>query len=516
MRARVLLCVLMSFEVSHAELQCRSGGEAVTCQKINVLTNLPITGKWKGGPSLNISGHQMAALINSEQLLLPGYELVLHVNNDDCRHDESSKMLLQAITDEPSKFVALVGTGCSSTSKATASLAPIIRMPHISWASVAADLSNRALYPTFFRTRVPDSSANTVWLRLASLFNWRKLVVAKGGDDRFGYQTTSFIEAASDNGIQIVLSSSVLVQADAQRVLANVLEVHARIIVMITYEYSISYLLCEAAKENAHGLIILTKTHADAFWREPFEGKDSRCSDSAMDRMAEHLILVGGGDFRGDESNLTCVNGMTSSMYKKWWDDFSEAHANTPLLPTKHNAAANAADGVCMLALALKTLFSKNITIENMTARSGEVFAQFNEAFAATRFEGVSGTVSFHRDGGDGAGDPLGPAYISQIQNASLLQVGLYEGSNITFKHQLTWPYRAGSGNMSYPADTFDPCPPGYRATGMSCTPCDPGSFAVTSGSASCSLCQPGLVARQAGSSACEDARMAFTQASVG
>lgn len=73
----------------------------------------------------------------------------------------------------------VIGCRCSSASRAVQRIAQLERVPQIAMASTAAELSNRQLYPYFYRTVAPEGTAGSLGalMNLFRAFGWTRIGV---------------------------------------------------------------------------------------------------------------------------------------------------------------------------------------------------------------------------------------------------------------------------------------------------------------------------------------------------
>ena len=111
------------------------------------------TGGWDGGDMLRLGSRMTLEMINKQQKLLPGYELMCESYNDHCTGITGQRVVTSMTSANPSKYVAIGTSGCSGVCRDIASYTPYYNMPMMSWAAGMPDLSDRLTYPNFFRTR---------------------------------------------------------------------------------------------------------------------------------------------------------------------------------------------------------------------------------------------------------------------------------------------------------------------------------------------------------------------------
>jgi hypothetical protein len=156
-----------------------------TCTKIWMLCPSEDTGGWDGGDMLRTGGMMMMEIINSQQWLLPGYELMCEYYNDGCKGITANQIVTSRTTSNPSKYAAVGQTGCSGAVGTVATYTPVYNMPTMSWAAGMPDLTNRINYPNFFRTRIPHTAFTYAWLKMAEICEWTHFVVVLAEEARF-------------------------------------------------------------------------------------------------------------------------------------------------------------------------------------------------------------------------------------------------------------------------------------------------------------------------------------------
>lgn len=70
---------------------------------------------------------------------------------------------------------AMIGPGCSVVCQPLALLAAAWKIPIISWGASSPDLSDKNIYPTFFRLEAPFSARAPVFDSIADMFGWKKI-----------------------------------------------------------------------------------------------------------------------------------------------------------------------------------------------------------------------------------------------------------------------------------------------------------------------------------------------------
>jgi gamma-aminobutyric acid type B receptor len=109
--------------------------------------------------------------------MLSDYEILLDYSDTQCDSATGSYELMNAIlqtnpTNE-TKIVAIIGGGCSQATESTATLTGrLYNMVQVSYAAASPSLSNKLLYPLFFRLWPSESLFNNARLSLNKKYNW--------------------------------------------------------------------------------------------------------------------------------------------------------------------------------------------------------------------------------------------------------------------------------------------------------------------------------------------------------
>ena len=81
---------------------------------MHILVTLPFTGSWDACKLMKTAALIAQVLINNQQLLLPGYQLVCHSFDDECSTDRVTQLLLVQRSANDS-VVALAGLRCKAS-----------------------------------------------------------------------------------------------------------------------------------------------------------------------------------------------------------------------------------------------------------------------------------------------------------------------------------------------------------------------------------------------------------------
>lgn len=458
----------------------------------------------------------MIEIINQQQLLLPGYEIIPWVFDDECSGTKANHILLEKQLIYPDTFVFMTGLGCSTAAMAVASIAPIILLPTVSWAATATELSDRSVYPFFYRSVVSEAAQVEAAFQMAVQFLWKTMVIVKGPDARFGLLASIVAEYTATKGIAIADLQSVLKPDDAMLVVSKIILHRTRILYALSYEDSIQWVHCAAWHGNVTGLIILTLQHSNRFWLQPVKMEPLVCSSEVLAKEAQYMLMIGNLAFRKDVTNLTCAPGLSSADFEDWWTRFKDEHEGSDVLPLANLDAAHAADGVCMVVLALQAVLFNGTSAETLRRRDQATFLDINAALTSLDFEGVSGRITFPENG---LGDPAGLVQLWQLQRETLVSVGVFDFFATDRDRTIEWDpvnILQWPGNSAIPSASFATCGQGHEPRGVQCQLCPQGKSKSHNESIPCSNCMAGRFASTAGRTTCAPCPNGFMAAAEG
>uniref|UniRef100_A0AAR5P745 G-protein coupled receptors family 3 profile domain-containing protein n=2 Tax=Dendroctonus ponderosae TaxID=77166 RepID=A0AAR5P745_DENPD len=116
--------------------------------------------------------------------ILPGYKLILLINDTQCDPGVAVDRLFHAIYSKMTVFM-LLGSGCSNVSEALAQVVPYWNIIQVSYGSKSPALSDRRKFPLFFRTAAPDSTHNIAKARFIKYHKWQMVAAFSQSENRY-------------------------------------------------------------------------------------------------------------------------------------------------------------------------------------------------------------------------------------------------------------------------------------------------------------------------------------------
>ncbi|CAF3761713.1 unnamed protein product [Rotaria sp. Silwood1] len=299
-----------------------------------------------------------------------------------------------------SNIVGIVGPVFSREAHLIAPFAARIGIPVISYGATDPDLSDRSLYPNFYRTVPSDKTAAKALVKLFKRFNWTSSIIIYQ-NDAFGIGgfkaiTEEFIENDITVQYSIIFHTATRhTQVDYKK---SLLESESRIVISWVQSNYIRYVLNEALQFNAVGpeftWILSSRISLDSFNKTDYE------------KLIGLLTIE---PVTGTSVNVPVNTTLLYTAYDIWQKYESETF---PGLSNVNSFALFAFDATWLLIKSLQKLCS---TIENNSS-SSSFFSpclsflespfcfdrRFNqselllETMKQIEFRGVSGTIKFN------------------------------------------------------------------------------------------------------------------------
>lgn len=151
-------------------------------------------------------------LLNQENFI-PNVEILWYIQDDKTSAEYGLSQSLAFIQDG---IATVVGAAPSSVTEPVSRLMSGFQVPMISYASTAALLSDRNVYPNFFRTIASDNGQVKAMIEACKELDW-SLVAAASSDDNYGTGgLNDFVASALENDI-IVPCSFVISSSDVEQ-----------------------------------------------------------------------------------------------------------------------------------------------------------------------------------------------------------------------------------------------------------------------------------------------------------
>ncbi|XP_035429605.1 gamma-aminobutyric acid type B receptor subunit 1 isoform X2 [Spodoptera frugiperda] len=436
-RARTLLVLWLS--------GCGGGGysEGRRDGDLHIGGIFPMEGEggWQGGQACKPAAELALADVNERLDLLSGFKLYIHSNDSKCEPGLGASVMYNLLYNPPQKLLLLAG--CSTVCTTVAEAAKMWNLMVLCYGASSPALSDRARFPTLFRTHPSATVHNPTRIKLMQKFGWSRIAILQQAEEVF-ISTVEDLEAhCKKAGIEIVTRQSFLSDpADAVR---NLRRQDARVIVGLFYVVAARRVLCEVYKHRLYGksyVWFFIGWYEDNWFETNLEKEGIDCSPEQMREAAEgHLTTE--ALMWNQNSNQTTISGMTSEDFRTRLNGaLREAgyDIDGERYPEGYQEAPLAYDAVWAVALAFNKTMEKleksGLSLKNFTYTNKKIADDIYEAINSTSFLGVSGLVAFSSQG-----DRIALTQIEQLTDNHYVKLGYYDtqADNLTWLERERW-----------------------------------------------------------------------------
>nr|XP_021201716.2 gamma-aminobutyric acid type B receptor subunit 1 isoform X1 [Helicoverpa armigera] len=398
-------------------------------------------GGWQGGQACKPAAELALADVNARSDLLSGFKLYIHSNDSKCEPGLGASVMYNLLYNPPQKLLLLAG--CSTVCTTVAEAAKMWNLMVLCYGASSPALSDRARFPTLFRTHPSATVHNPTRIKLMQKFGWSRIAILQQAEEVF-ISTVEDLEAhCKKAGIEIVTRQSFLSDpADAVR---NLRRQDARVIVGLFYVVAARRVLCEVYKHRLYGksyVWFFIGWYEDNWFETNLEKEGIDCSPEQMREAAEgHLTTE--ALMWNQNSNQTTISGMTSEDFRSRLNEaLREAgyDIDGERYPEGYQEAPLAYDAVWAVALAFNKTMEKleksGLSLKNFTYTNKKIADDIYEAINSTSFLGVSGLVAFSSQG-----DRIALTQIEQLTDNHYVKLGYYDtqADNLTWLERERW-----------------------------------------------------------------------------
>ncbi|XP_077984600.1 gamma-aminobutyric acid type B receptor subunit 1-like [Glandiceps talaboti] len=355
----------------------------------------------------------------NERNVLPGYQLTMYHNDTQCDPGVGADVLFDQLYRKP-VMVMLLGAACSEVSKHIAQIVPYWNLVMLSYASTSVALTNRELYPTFYRTVAPDSAHNAARTAFLRHFRWKKVAVLFQDEELFSLATSNMMDYfETKSNISIIIAEGFVDNPASQ--IQKLKEKDARVIIGSFHEKEARHVFCEAYKAGLYGskyVWIIVGWYRPYWW---LSENDTNCTLDELKEAVEGYIAV--ESLNSDLNSEPSISGLTSRAFRDELQRRGE-HMTT--------YAPQTYDAVWTIALVIKELLEQQNHTFNGTNFSltdleyGNAFLQIKikQILSRIQFRGISGVVLFNGP------DRNGITVFEQIQGGTLKRIATFDPQN--------------------------------------------------------------------------------------
>ena len=374
---------------------------------INVMMPIPITGSWNPGPTMKIAAERAQDIINQQQKLLPGYELVLDFFDDQCDADNANRGMLEKYASSD-QWVGVGGMGCNSVCESLAVIAASLFLPVVSFECSEGDtLSDSNLFPGFTRVGTGRSKVPDMLMHLQVMFGWDHLAIISNSDLLYYEQAELLQNSIPDFASTIYSVSSNNFDA-VVKVMTDLVALKRRIIYFFGDENLFRQVIC--ASEVAGTLTGLTwiseGIRSRSWWSEDDANVIAQspvCDGSLISDLYEGaLVFTGVGEpLTATDVALDCYEDYTSStlhaeIQSYFADGYPATSPNRTAVDHPHDKVINyVVDGVCVFAKMVQGMLAQGYAITDLRSPTETVYdAVVDEIKQNIEFQGATGAVT--------------------------------------------------------------------------------------------------------------------------
>lgn len=496
---------------------------------------------WAAGKSLLVAGRLMVERINAGSFLRGNLKLELVEFDTLCSSTEGTRKAAAALMASELPF-GVIGCSCSGCTMASQTILNIARMPMISNSATSTELSDRVLYPNFFRTWPADGPMIKSWFIIFQSFGWT--TIAMWFDAAYGSNMKAyFLAVKTQYGFVDVLANKTdlvtMREATAEYasvILDEVMKTKVRGVMTMAYAPCVRQFICQVSKRNVRGMIVTYLGWFAPDWL--VSGSDAHtCTEAQLFSASQYSITSNAPAWNSDSALLPC--DTTGSYTVGDFADTYNARRIATGLEERREAGATG-DAICMMAKLFNQMWDDGFSLDALYRMSESTYLSAVAKMQAMSFDGVSGTVSFPANGtGYGGGDRVGNFEIYQMFDGALDTIGEVvdgpSGMRVELLPSKSVLFDEGHTQADPPPERYPSCPtgevydfqkgacqacqagevflevmgaclcrPGYSSVFGGCAPCAKGRHSSNPGSSACDPCLAGSYAAQPGLPECE------------
>ncbi|XP_069569033.1 extracellular calcium-sensing receptor-like [Brachyistius frenatus] len=468
--------------------------------------------------------------INRDAVLLPGVSLGYRLYNG-CGSENLIRAAVEAVNGEDSdgcsgQIQALLGHSSSGVSEDINLMLSPLLIPQVSHLSTCACLSDKRIYPTFFRTVPSDRFQITGLVHLMKYFDWRWVGIIYTAGLYSDAGTADFVKEGQKEGICVEYRLSYSNTSDKQlkAIVKALRESSSKVVLLFMAFFSTKSFLSEVEAYNITG--------------KQWVGSEAWITQGDLASVDRKAILQGALGFALPQASIPGLGDFLlslkpsdepqSSIIKEFWEKFfdcSFSPSNTSTMCTGEEdlrtvsndytdvayfrPEMNVYKSVYSLAYALNALLQcqngSNPTTGKACVNKSEVQPKLVlEHIKHVNFTTKNGAKVFFDENGDSfAQYDLVNWQMKEDGSVEIVNIGQYdtsfpEGEKFKLKKEtkIVW---GGKSNEAPRSVCREPCPPGTRKAinknkpvcCFDCFECPEGTISNQTNAPDCFICPP-------------------------
>lgn len=374
----------------------------------------PMTGKkawWGAGIPLAI---EMAFEdINARNDILKEYRLQLVARDTQGDTGLGNRVFNDFLTERQVRLI--LGPSRSNVAESAGATAMYYNIVQVSSAAASGKLSDKSLFPYFFRTVPTLSDSSRTFITIAKRFNWTRVAILYQSRELFISAATSLRRECNTNNIEVISYGSFLTDPKSQ--IKHLKDIDARIIFGF---FSLSTrTMCEIYKQKMHGRKYVWVIHTPdkyGWWKRTLDGVN--CTPEQVNEGAKGIIQV--NYMWLSKSKTRTMSGMTPIELES---KFAQRAQFLQVNDTDYKGFAY--DAAWLVALALNRTAQQlgpNASLDSEPFGSKNFSELFKGNLLATEFLGVTSLVKVNDKG-----DRSGVFEISQLKGTEFQAICSHE-----------------------------------------------------------------------------------------
>uniref|UniRef100_A0A3Q2XNT1 Extracellular calcium-sensing receptor-like n=1 Tax=Hippocampus comes TaxID=109280 RepID=A0A3Q2XNT1_HIPCM len=451
--------------------------------------------------------------INRNAQLLPGVSLGYQLYNG-CGSENLIRAAIEAISQEgpacSARIQALLGHSSSGISKNINTLLSPLSIPQVSHLSTCACLSDKSLYPTFFRTVPSDRVQVLALVQLMKNFDWRWVGII--------YSSTTYADKGTAEFVVEAMKEHICVEYRLVYSKAST-ETHEAIVKMLRESSSKVVLLFMSLSYTKS---FLSKMAGYNISGKQWVGSEAWITQLDLASVERQNILQGAMGFALPEASIP--GGTIKAFWEKFFDcSFSPSNTSTLCTGgedmkaisndytdvTHFRAENNMYKAVYLVAYALHALLQCENGANPTTGKPCVIKSEVQpkmvlEHIKYVNFTTPNGAKIFVNDDGDSVGEyDLINWHMRDDGSVKLVNIGRYDASFSEYRKlklkgdaKIVW---GGNSTEVLRSVCKEPCPPGTRKAVnknkpvccFDCFECPEGTISNQTDSPDCLACPP-------------------------
>lgn len=375
-------------------------GDLETANKTDLYLQVQLSDEY-GYPLHKIAIDIALDAISKNSTVLPNYNLkTTDVIKSQCKVTPAVRGFIDHLNNDKKREIMIIGSDCSESSVALASLSPNYELVQISPASTSPQLTDTRAYKYFLRTVPSDVAMTTGIVKLMEKFNWKYLSILTEEQDLFLKMKDEMSKKLMNTkGLHLGPSES-FVSGAPESAVKKLQETSARVIFLNVYAKNAIKILCEA-----YTLEMMYPQYAwitFGWYREIFWANSSKqvpCSEENLLKAISMLIVLDLYPGRPDNDSTVFIGNMTKAEYvEKFRVKYREASGNDDISEYPYNLSTFGYDATWLAALALTRSEDKIHHLASF-GNNGTYAQKIYSNALEVQFEGASGNVVLTKEG---------------------------------------------------------------------------------------------------------------------